>query len=92
MHTSHVNPIKLNMGLSKNNLLSRRNILRINICFYHDFLTYMTGLLHEGIFHVGGWRPHQTCHLWKLALGLCDAQLDSDFNMVETLTQTVNWI
>ena len=40
MHTSHVNPIKLNMGLSKNNLLSRRNILRINICFHHDFLTY----------------------------------------------------
>ena len=25
-------------------------------------------------------RPHQTCHLWKLALGLCDVQLGWDFN------------
>ena len=36
-------------------------------------------------------RPHQTCHLWKLALGLCDVQLGSDFNMSETLIQRVNW-
>ena len=35
-------------------------------------------------------RPHQTCHLWKLALGLCDVQLGWDFNMWETLTQRVN--
>ena len=26
-------------------------------------------------------RPLWTCHLWKLALGLCDVQLGSDFNM-----------
>ena len=41
--------------------------------------------------HFPCWRPHQTCHLWKLALGLCDVQLSSDFNMSETLTHTVKW-
>ena len=49
----------------------------------HSQYMYMTGLQHEGIFH-------QTCHLWKLALGLYDVQLSLDFNMSETLTQRVN--
>ena len=30
-------------------------------------------------------------HHWKHALGLNDMQLDSDFNMLEKLTQPVNW-
>ena len=30
-------------------------------------------------------RRPQTCHLWKLALGLCDVQLGSDSKMLETL-------
>ena len=51
----------------------------------------MTGLLYEGIFHAGGWRHPQTYHLWKLAQSLYDVQLDSDFNMLETLTHRVNW-
>ena len=37
------------------------------------------------------WRRHQTRHLWKLALGLYDVQLGSDFYMFETLTHRVNW-
>ena len=41
--------------------------------------------------HIQCTRPHWTCHLWKLALGLCDVQLSSDFNLSETLTHTVKW-
>ena len=36
------------------------------------------------------WRP-QTCHLWKLTLCLYDVQLSSDFDMLETLHEQVNW-
>ena len=40
--------------------------------------------------HIPCTRPHWTCHLRKLALGLCDVQLGWDFDMWETLTQPVN--
>ena len=38
------------------------------------------------------WRRPQTCHLWKLALGLYELQMSSDFNRWETLAHRVgNW-
>ena len=41
--------------------------------------------------HFPCWRRPQTCHLQRLAQSLCDVQLSSDFNMLETLTHRVNW-
>ena len=42
--------------------------------------------------HFQWWRRPQTCHLWKLALGLYDVQMCSDFDRWETLAHRVgNW-
>ena len=42
--------------------------------------------------HFPCWRRPQTCHLWKLALGLYDVQMCSDFDRWETLAHRVgNW-
>ena len=40
--------------------------------------------------HIPCTRCPQTCHTWKLGMGLYDVQLGSDFNMLETLHVKVN--
>ena len=41
--------------------------------------------------HFPCWRRPQTWCLWRYAQSSYDVQLGSDFNMLETLTHTVNW-
>ena len=65
---------------ARGDALGKKSLCFRYLHYIYTLHIYMTGLLHEGIFHV-----------WKLALGLCDVQLSSDFNMSETLTHTVKW-